>query len=46
MVSFQALYMDALKSMPSEVDKIMELAEEKEIRLCAPLEEVKLLLSL
>ncbi len=36
--------MDAVRLMPSEVDKIMELSEEKEIRLCTPLEEVKLLL--
>lgn len=42
----QALYMDAVKYMPSEVDKIMELLEEKDIRLCTPLEEVKLLLQL
>ena len=38
--------MDAVKLVPSELDKIMELAEEKEIRLCVPLEEVKLLLSM
>ena len=30
--------------MPLEVDKIMELMEEKEMRLCVPMEEVKLLL--
>lgn len=36
--------MDAIQLVPSEVEKIMELVEEKEIRLCAPLEEVKLLL--
>lgn len=30
--------------MPLEVEKIMELLEEKEMRLCVPLEEVKLLL--
>lgn len=40
----QVLYVDGVKFMSSEVDKIMELLEEKEIRLCAPLEEVKLLL--
>ena len=36
--------MDGIRFMPDEIEKIMELAEEKEIRLCAPLEEVKLLL--
>lgn len=36
--------MDAVQLVPHELEKIMELSEEKEIRLCAPLEEVKILL--
>ena len=38
--------MDGVKWVPGQVEKIMEIAEEKEIRLCAPLEEVNLLLQL
>lgn len=40
----QVLYMDIVKLMPSEVDKVMELLEDKELRLCTPVEEIKLLL--
>lgn len=36
--------MDAVCYFPGELDKIMEILEEKELRLRAPLEEVKLLL--
>ena len=36
--------MDVIKLMPSELDKVVELLEDKDIRLCAPVEEVKLLL--
>ena len=36
--------MDMVKLVPSELDKVMELLEEKELRLCAPVEEVNLLL--
>lgn len=38
--------MDGVKFMPTEVEKIMEIAEEKEVRLCAPLEEIRLLLQI
>ena len=39
------LYCDAVKLLPSEAERISELMEEKELRLRAPLEEVKLLLT-
>ena len=41
---FQVLYLDVLKLVPTELDKVMELLEEKELRLCIPVEEVKLML--
>ena len=37
--------MDVVKLVPSEVEPVIELMEEKELRQRAPLEEVKLLLS-
>lgn len=43
-IFLQILYIDGVKHMPLELDKIMELLEEKEMRLCVPVEEVKLLL--
>lgn len=36
--------MDVVKLVPSELDKVVELLEDKDIRLCAHIEEVKLLL--
>ena len=40
----QALYYDAVLYFPEEMTKILEVMEEKELRIRAPLEEVKLLL--
>lgn len=39
------LYSDAVKLLPGEAERVSELMEEKELRLRAPLEEVKLLLT-
>lgn len=39
----QVLYCDAVQYFPEEIEKVLEIAEEKEIRLRAPLEEAKLL---
>ena len=36
--------MDAVQYFPSEVERVMEIMDEKELRMRAPLEEVKLLL--
>ena len=41
----QVLYSDVVKLLPEEVERVSELMEEKELRLRAPLEEVKLLLT-
>jgi len=40
----QVLFLDIVKLVPSELDMVLELLEEKELRLCIPVEEVKLLL--
>lgn len=42
--SFQVLYMDAVQNLPDDIQDIVDLMIEKEIRLRAPLEEVELLL--
>ena len=39
----QVLYFDGARYFPEETEKIMEILEEKELRLRTPLEEVKLL---
>lgn len=39
----QVLYCDAVLYFPEDIEKVIEIAEEKEIRLRAPLEEAKLL---
>ena len=39
------LYSDVVKLLPGEAERVSELMEEKELRLRAPLEEVKLLLT-
>lgn len=36
--------MDAVRNLPDDIQDIVDLMIEKEIRLCAPLEEVELLL--
>ena len=41
----QGLYFDAVLYFPEEMEKVIEIAEEKEIRMRAPLEEAKLLWS-
>ena len=41
----QVLYFDAVLYFPEEMEKVIEIAEEKEIRMRAPLEEAKLLWS-
>ncbi len=43
-VCVQVLYVDAVQYFPSEMERVMEVLEEKELRVRAPLEEVKLLL--
>ena len=40
----QVLYVDAVCYFPSELAKVVEVMEEKEIRMRAPVEEVQLLL--
>ena len=40
----QVLYYDAVTHFPEELSKVLEVMEEKELRIRAPLEEVKLLL--
>lgn len=40
----QMLYYDAVRYFPEELSKVVEVMEEKELRIRAPLEEVKLLL--
>lgn len=40
----QVLYMDAVQKLPEDVQDIVDLMTEKEIRLRAPLEEIELLL--
>lgn len=42
--SLQVLYMDAVQRMPDDIQDIVDLMTEKEIRLHAPLEEIELLL--
>ena len=42
--SLQVLYMDAVQHMPDDIQDIVDLMLEKEIRLHAPLEEIELLL--
>lgn len=42
--SLQVLYMDAVQHMPDDIQDIVDLMTEKEIRLRAPLEEIELLL--
>ena len=42
--SLQVLYMDAVQHMPDDIQDIVDLMTEKEIRLHAPLEEIELLL--
>lgn len=39
----QVLYLDAVRYLPSELTKITEIMEEKELRIRAPVDEVKLL---
>ena len=41
----QLLYCDAIMYFPEEANKIIEIAEEKEIRIRVPFEEAKLLWS-
>ena len=43
-LSFQVLYMDEIQYLPDELQDIVDLMTEKEIRLHVPLEEVELLL--
>ena len=40
----KVLYLDAAQNLPEDVQDIVDLMTEKEIRLCAPLEEIELLL--
>lgn len=42
--SFQVLYMDAVQHSPEDIQDIVDLMTEKEIRLHALLEEIELLL--
>ena len=42
--SLQVLYMDAVQHIPDDIQDIVDLMTEKEIRLHAPLEEIELLL--
>lgn len=41
---FKVLYLDAAQNLPEDVQDIVDLMTEKEIRLRAPLEEIELLL--
>lgn len=41
--SLQVLYMDAVQHIPDDIQDIVDLMTEKEIRLHAPLEEIELL---
>ena len=41
---FQILYMDAAQHLPDDLQDIVDLMVEKEIRLRAPLEEIELLM--
>lgn len=40
----KVLYLDAAQNLPEDVQDIVDLMTEKEIRLRAPLEEIELLL--
>ena len=40
----KVLYLDAAQNLPEDVQDIVDLMTEKEIRLHAPLEEIELLL--
>lgn len=40
----QALYMDAVEYFPDEMQEVMDLMTEKELRVRLPLEELELLL--
>jgi len=40
----KVLYMDAVQHIPDDIQDIVDLMTEKEIRLHAPLEEIELLL--
>lgn len=42
--STQALYMDAVEYFPDEIQEILDLMTEKELRVRLPLEELDLLL--
>ncbi len=44
-IQWQMLYFDAVLYFPEEIEKVIEIAEEKEIRLRAPYQEAKLLWS-
>ena len=41
---FQVLYVDAVRYFPEEVERVLEVMEEKGVRIRAPLEEVQLLM--
>ena len=41
---FQTLYMDAARLLPDDLQDIVDLMVEKEIRVRAPLEEIELLM--
>lgn len=40
----QVLYWDAVRYFPEELERVIEVMEEREVRIRAPIEEVQMLL--